>query len=476
MTAPALIICAQDLEDAGRQLARVSAGAMVVHLVLTDWSPDRRAMAIVRVGHQVAEVHTPGSLAELSRLPVVERPARLAAWISDALVHRTLRRDDTRRAVALLWRADWPAFVAAGSAVVTADDEVSWWSPEEGPWTPLLPRGRLLARSLAPRPAGDALSRLIGSSPAMQALRERIRRRASLPFPVLVVGESGTGKALVAEALHALSGRRGRLVTVSGELLAPSTAEAELFGHTKDAFAEARHARQGAIREAEQGTLFINEIAATPLRLRARLLGALGRVEEGTLAVQPVGSERPPVDVPVRLIAATRADPLAEATLSPDLYYRLAGLRFDLPPLRARGDDLFELAAAYLGELGARVGDGPTVLTEAARARLRRHRWPGNVRELHLVLRDAWLTARDEGRPSIDARDLTLETTAPGEAAPEIRRAPLSIEVARFVVAACDLALQTCGGDRSRAALAMGLKSAREFDRYRALHARRLDD
>ena len=240
------------------------------------------------------------------------------------------------------------------------------------------------------RSASDPpLAALVGRSPAMRALASAVRRVASLRLPVLLRGESGTGKDLVARALHDESQRAGRpFVVLNAAAISRELAESELFGHRRGAFTGAIRDRRGAFREANGGTLFLDEIGAVPLELQAKLLRA---VEEGV--VRPVGAEvAAPVDV--RLVAAT-CEPLESMVASRlfrgDLYERLAVCVVNVPPLRDRLEDIPSLARHLLdsSDLGDRA------LSLDATAALRGHRWPGNVRELRNVLVQAAVAAED---------------------------------------------------------------------------------
>ncbi len=243
------------------------------------------------------------------------------------------------------------------------------------------------APDLAPPPAPARLAALVGDSAPMRALAGTVRRVAGLRLPVLVRGETGTGKDLVARALHDESARsRGPFVAINAAAISRELAESELFGHRRGAFTGAVRDRKGAFREAHGGTLFLDEIAALPLDVQAKLLRA---VEEG--AVRPLGAEAP-VAVDVRLVAAT-CEPLeamvAERRFRGDLYERLAVCVLSVPPLRSRPEDLSALANHLLrsSELGRRE------LTRGAISALRGHRWPGNVRELRNVVVQAALRA-----------------------------------------------------------------------------------
>ncbi len=227
---------------------------------------------------------------------------------------------------------------------------------------------------------GDGFHGLIGESGPMRALYRRIGRAARAEGAVLVLGESGTGKDLVARAIHAESERREQpFVPVNCASVPTELLESEFFGHAPGAFTGARGSRRGLFAAADGGTLFLDEISEMPLGLQAKLL----RVLEDH-RIRPVGSDTEQA-VDVRVIAATNRDPeeaVAQKVLREDLFYRLEALSLQLPPLRERGDDLELLAGRFLARLCAQQGKRDMVLSEDAVDCLRAYRFPGNVREL----------------------------------------------------------------------------------------------
>jgi two-component system C4-dicarboxylate transport response regulator DctD len=221
---------------------------------------------------------------------------------------------------------------------------------------------------------------LIGVTPVMQRLRETIRHVAAADVDVLVEGETGSGKEVVARQLHRLSRRQGRpLVTIACGALPPTIIESELFGHEMGAFPGALRKRIGRIEAADHGTLFLDEIESMSLDTQAKLLRVL---EER--AVIPLGANEPR-GLDIRVIAAARID-LAEAVRTgafrADLFYRLNVIRLHVPPLRERRDDIPIIFSHFLADAAARLRREPPGLTEAMRRRLIEHDWPGNVREL----------------------------------------------------------------------------------------------
>jgi DNA-binding NtrC family response regulator len=280
---------------------------------------------------------------------------------------------------------------------------------------------RALRRSQRLQEANARLQRgvtpdFIGDSPAIREVRQTIDRIAPSDAAVLITGEHGTGKEVVATWLHALSDRRARpLVTMNAGGLAEGIAESELFGHVKGAFTDARFDRIGCFELADEGTLFLDEIANMPVRLQAKLLRVLQTGE-----VQRVGSSRLRF-VNVRVLSATNADLPAEISggrFREDLLYRLNTVVIHLPPLRERPEDIDALAMHFLEHYAGRYRKPISGFDEAARKVMRSHRWPGNVRELaHAVERGVLMA--DPSAASISARHLGLQEVRGGEMSPD---------------------------------------------------------
>jgi two-component system response regulator HydG len=254
----------------------------------------------------------------------------------------------------------------------------------------------------------SGLERIIGRSPAIQEVIERVVRVAPTDATVLITGESGTGKELVARALH-VGSRRGEkpFVPVNCAAITETLLESELFGHAKGAFTGASRARRGLFEEAHGGTLFIDEIAETTPGFQAKLLRVL---QDGEL--RRVG-ESTPIQVDVRVIAATNQDlrhAIAERRFREDLFYRLAVVPIRIPPLRERREDVPLLAAHFVRRFVSRTGV-PRTLSPEAVARLMQHEWPGNVRELENVIEQAAALAPGE---EIGAADVHVEGRAAG--------------------------------------------------------------
>lgn len=239
----------------------------------------------------------------------------------------------------------------------------------------------------------DIEQMLIGYSPGIRKVRELIARLAPTDSPVFICGESGCGKELVAEAIHAMSPRAGRpFIAVNCAAIPVKLIEAELFGHELGSFTGALRAREGVIERASGGTLLLDEITELPLDLQSRLL----RVLE-TRRLNRIGSSVE-LAVDVRVIASTSRTPtlaLKQGKLREDLYYRLAVLTIELPPLRERVDDILVIADSFLRELNLRNGTRKR-LADPLRERFTRHRWPGNVRELRNAVERAYILSDDE--------------------------------------------------------------------------------
>jgi DNA-binding NtrC family response regulator len=253
----------------------------------------------------------------------------------------------------------------------------------------------------------------IAEAPAMRAVRDTIERVAPSDASVLITGEHGTGKEVVASLLHRLSTRASKpLVTMNAGGLSEGVAESELFGHVKGAFTDARADRIGCFELADEGTLFLDEIANMPIKLQPKLLRVLQTGE-----VQKVGSSRVTF-VNVRVLSATNADLAGEigaGRFREDLLYRLNTVVIHLPPLRERRDDIRPLADHYLARYTAKYRRTFPGFDRSALQALESHLWPGNVRELGHAIERAVLMASGE---AITAKDLGLEAPAGPAAAP----------------------------------------------------------
>jgi formate hydrogenlyase transcriptional activator len=240
--------------------------------------------------------------------------------------------------------------------------------------------------------SGDARS-LVGTSPGLEAVRRAVAQVASTDATVLILGETGTGKELVARSLHEQSPRRGRaFVPVSCVALAPGLITSELFGHEAGAFTGAGKRRVGRFEQAHGGTLFLDEIGEMSPDAQAMLLRVLQE-----RVIERVGGDAVPVDV--RVVAATNRDLLAEVTAGrfrADLYYRLGVFPITVPSLRERRHDIPELVAHFVRLFAARHGRAVSRVHPAALRALATHDWPGNVRELQNLIERAVIVSEGE--------------------------------------------------------------------------------
>ena len=248
----------------------------------------------------------------------------------------------------------------------------------------------------------SGLDRILrGDSPGIRQMRSLIARVAPLPTDVMVLGETGTGKELVARCLHGFSGRRGHFVAINCAALPENLFESELFGHVPGAYTGASKQRIGKIEHADLGTLFLDEIEAMPLHLQAKLLRVLQERQ-----VERLGSNQL-VPVDVRVVAAAKVD-LRELSdrqkFRPDLFFRLNVAGVKIPPLRERREDIPLLFSHFLKEVALRFGQEPAVATVDIQQRLLAYAWPGNVRELRNAAEQLQLgiplsLADDDGAP-----------------------------------------------------------------------------
>ena len=245
---------------------------------------------------------------------------------------------------------------------------------------------------------------IAGESPALRSVLADVERVAGMDTTVLITGETGTGKELIARAIHRRSGRAQKpLITVNCAAISPHLQESEFFGHEKGAFTGAVHRRDGRFKLADGGTIFLDEVGEMSLDLQAKLLRV---IQDGEF--EPVGSSRS-IKTDVRIIAATNRDlkqMTREGSFRADLMYRLNVFPIHLPPLRDRADDVVILAQIFAREVARKSGRTLAPFTDRVKERLRRYEWPGNVRELQNVIERAFIT-------SIDGKTLNLDRALP---------------------------------------------------------------
>lgn len=317
---------------------------------------------------------------------------------------------------------------------------------------------RLEAENQLLRNEGQNVPKLIAESATMKPILQIISRVGPSDANVLITGENGTGKGLVAQALHAVSSRSSKsLVTVNAGGLSEGVFESELFGHVKGAFTDAKSERVGRFELADTGTLFLDEIANVPLNLQTKLLRVL---ETGEF--ERVGSSRTR-KADVRIISATNADLNEEVNINrfrQDLLFRLNTIEIRLPPLRSRREDISLLAVHFLRQHSQRYRKKIIGIDDAAMQELLNHPWPGNVRELDHSLERAVLMAQGT---SIKASDLGLRVGR--ETAPRLE--DMSLEDVECLL--IKKALARYEGNVSRAAEALGLSRSalyRRLQRY----------
>jgi two-component system, NtrC family, response regulator AtoC len=309
---------------------------------------------------------------------------------------------------------------------------------------------------------------MVGASPAMRKVYELLERVADTDATVLITGESGTGKELVAKAVHK-RGRRGNgpFVAVNCAAVPEPILESELFGHTKGAFTDAKTGRTGLFLQATTGTLFLDEIGEMPLGMQVKLLRALQERK-----VRPVGGE---TEIPfdARIVAATNRDlesEVAEHKFREDLYYRINVVRVQVPPLRARGNDVLLLAQNFVERFAAQNNKKVVGLSSPAAEKLLAYEWPGNVRELQNCVERAVALTQFEQITVEDLPDkvrnyrsnrLVVATEDPSEllTMEEVER--------RYILKV----LQTVGGNKTLAAQVLGFDRRtlyRKLERYGA--------
>ena len=328
----------------------------------------------------------------------------------------------------------------------------------------------VLARAVKVKPAAQlphpatATGTLVGASPAMLTVWKAIGRAATSRVPVLITGESGTGKELVARAIHDHMQPQTPFVAVNLAALPPGLVESELFGHERGAFTGAVARREGRFELAGEGTLFLDEIADLEAALQSKLLRVLE--DGGYQRVGASGEEKNRA----RIISATSrlTEKNSSGPLREDLYYRLAVIRIDVPPLRERRQDVPLLVQAFLKRLGSMRS-----VSEEAMQKLIAYHWPGNVRQLRHVLENACVMSTAEVLDS-EALDLEAPRGAVEQAGPEAPEASMDLKenIDQLTRRLIEKALERSGGNRAQAARLLGIRRALLYERMLQLGMR----
>jgi DNA-binding NtrC family response regulator len=304
---------------------------------------------------------------------------------------------------------------------------------------------------------------VVGGSPSMQRVQELIERVAPTDASILITGETGTGKELVAQAIHGLSRRRRQpFLPVNCGAVSPTLFESELFGHERGSFTGAERSHRGYFERAQRGTLFLDEITEMPSELQVKLL----RVLETSTLMRVGGSE--PIRLDVRVIAATNRRPeeaVSSGRIREDLLYRLNVFPIELAPLRERGEDVLLLAQHFLDLLNRQDGVVKHFTPEAL-DRLRRHSWPGNVRELRNVVQRAFILA--EEAIDLDALPLGPAERAVGSSVLLPVGTSLSEAERRLIRAT----LEMYDGDKRRTAEVLGISLKTLYNRLNVYNQR----
>jgi len=297
----------------------------------------------------------------------------------------------------------------------------------------------------------EAPSGILGGSPAMKKVLETVDRVASLPSHVLITGESGTGKELVARAIHERGSRaKSPFVPINCAAIPEALLESELFGHVRGAFTGAVENKEGLLKTAGEGTIFLDELGDMPLSIQAKLLRAIESRE-----IQPVGSTRR-VQIHARVLGATHRDLLAEARAGrfrEDLYFRLAVVELHVPPLRERSEDIPMLASHFVEKYARQLSRVVRGISRDALRLLSGHDWVGNVRELSNAIERAVIFAASEEIEPADLPDrIRAATPRDPEIASNLREATAEFERTHIL-----RVIEEAGGNKRKAARALGL-------------------